>query len=476
MSNTSLKKIWLNNYKSAPEQLKKMSEVKGLISAFNANIDAVIKLPGKKIEELINNHVENETVLFEGENIISSEEDLLRGLIHCFIKGIAEEWLINDLKVYNRINKILDYNKLQTGGQGGIVANITAVCGLNPVYVHCASLPEQQAVLFSDLPNLYSVDENGEIKKANKIRRNKDIPLIHYILEFDKGDTINIFGKSYTCPKSHRFIATYDPLNFKLHIDELFIKRLSKPDINYDYIILSGYQMLQEKIEDSISGKERIDYSMKMVEKLKKNNTNSIIHFEVASTQDKIIRKYLIDTIAKKVDSLGFNERELIDILEVINEIELAEECNNKTTGVNLFKGMMKISEYTDCPRLQLHMFGIYITLQKKGFKISPGQNRRGMQLAASVAAAKAGTGSLDQKENLTWAFGKTVSDVGLNELFELHNYIKERFGENQILETGIYSNDLIDIIVIPTILIDNPVTLVGMGDTISSVSLVSAI
>ena len=162
--------------------------------------------------------------------------------------------------------------------------------------------------------------------------------------------------------------------------------------------------------------------------------------------------------------------------MEVINEIELAEECNNKTTGVNLFKGMMKISEYTDCPRLQLHMFGIYITLQKKGFKISPGQNRRGMQLAASVAAAKAGTGSLDQKENLTWAFGKTVSDVGLNELFELHNYIKERFGENQILETGIYSNDLIDIIVIPTILIDNPVTLVGMGDTISSVSLVSAI
>lgn len=476
MPNSSLKKIWLKNYRSNSDQLMKLSEVNGLISAFNANIDAVINLTGQKIEELINDHVEKETVLFKGKNLISTEEDLFRGLFHCFSKGIAEEWLINNLNVYNRIKNTLAFNKLQMGGQGGIVANVMTVCGVNPVYVHCASLPEQQAELFSDLPNLYSVDENSEIKSANKIRRNKDIPLIHYILEFNRGDTINIFGKKYTCPKSNRFIATYDPLNFKLHIDERFIERLSKPDINFDYIILSGFQMLQEKIKDRIIGKDRVDNSMEMVEKLKYNNSDSIIHFEVASTQDKVIRKYLIDTIAKQVDSLGFNERELIDILEVINEIELAQECNNKTNSVNLFKGMLKVYEYTECPRLQLHMFGIYITLQKKGFKISPEQNKNGMQLAASVAAAKAGTGFLNSKENLTWAFGKEVSDIGLNELFQLQKYIKEKFSDNHILETGIFSNDSIDIIAIPSILIENPITLVGMGDTISSISLVSAL
>ncbi len=476
MLDSSLKKIWLKNYRSNSDQLKKMSDVKGLICAFNANIDAVIKLSGQKIEKLINDHVKKESVLLKGENIISSEEDLFRGLFHCFSKGIAEEWLINDLKVYNWINDTLAYNKLQMGGQGGIAANIMSVCGVNPVYVHCASLPEQQAELFSNLPNLYSVDENGEIKTVNKIRRNEDIPLIHYILEFNKGDTIKIFGKSCTCPKSNRFIATYDPLNFKLHIDERFIERLSKPDINFDYIILSGYQMLQEKITDKIFGKDRVDISIKMLEKLKNNNPDSIIHFEVASTQDKIIRKYLIDTIAKQVDSLGFNERELIDILEVINETESAGECNSKTDSVNLLNGMLKVFEYTECPRMQLHMFGIYITLQKKGFKISPEQNKRGMQLAASVAAAKAGTGSLNSKENLTWAFDKEVSDIGINELFKLQNYIKERFGDNQILETGIFSNDSYEIIAIPSILIENPITLVGMGDTISSISLVSAL
>ena len=124
MLNSSLKKIWFKNYRSNSDQLKKMSDVNGLISAFNTNIDAVIKLSGKKIEELINNHVKKETALIKGKNIISSEEDLFRGLFHCFSKGIAEEWLINDLKVYKWINDTLVYNKLQMGGQGGIVANV----------------------------------------------------------------------------------------------------------------------------------------------------------------------------------------------------------------------------------------------------------------------------------------------------------------------------------------------------------------
>lgn len=53
---------------------------------------------------------------------------------------------------------------MQMGGQGGIVANAMAVCGVNPVYAHCASLPEDQGKLFLNLPTLLSVDEKGEFK------------------------------------------------------------------------------------------------------------------------------------------------------------------------------------------------------------------------------------------------------------------------------------------------------------------------
>ncbi len=473
MSYNILKKKWLKNYSSAPEQLQKMSDVKGLISAFNTNIDAVIKISGKKIQELISEHILDSTILFENKNNISKKEDIFAGIVHCFTKGIAEEWVINDIEIFKFLDKTFGYDKLQQGGQGGIVANIMAVCGVNPVYVHSASISKLQAGLFLDLPNLLSVDDKNIIKKARNIVRKNDIPLIHYIIEFDKEDKIEIDKKIYTCPKSNRFIATYDPLNFKLHIDSAFAERISKPDINYEYIILSGYQMLQKKIDNNTKGADKIDDSLKLLEKLRKNSSETIVHFEIASTQDKFIRKYLIDNIANKVESIGYNERELIDILEVINETDLAKECNKNTNAVNLFKAMLKVFEYTNTPRAQLHMFGLYITIQKKGFKISPEQNRKGMQLAATVAAGKAGTGTVNIKENLLWAHGKQVSETGLKELEYLSKYLHNKFKKSSILETGIFQNKNFDLIAVPTILIDKPITLVGMGDTISSISIV---
>ncbi|WP_321322130.1 ADP-dependent glucokinase/phosphofructokinase [Labilibaculum sp.] len=476
MSLIELKTKWLENYKTAPAQLEKMGDINGLISAFNANVDAVIKVKGKGIQKLIaENKLNTDLILGEGENSIRSNEDAIRGFLNCFKNGIAEEWLIEDVEVFEWLNKNVGYDKMQMGGQGGIVANVMAVCGVNSVYVHCASAPKDQSKLFLDLPNLLTNDENGEIKQASKVDRSNDLALIHWIIEFDKGDSISLNGETYVCPKANRFIATYDPLNFKLHIDGNFANRMSQNDINPEYIILSGYQMLHESLRDGTKGTDRIDFSKAMIAKWRESCPDSLLHLEVASTQNKVIRKYLIDNLVDCVDSLGFNERELIDILEVIGEDELAKKCEENTNSSNLFEGMLKIREYTNCSRMQLHMFGLYLTLQEKGFKVSPLQNRNGMQLAATVAAAKAGTGAIDNKDVLLWAKDHEVSEVGLNELSNLSEFVTKLFGNHQLMETGIFTNEELEIIAVPTILIEKPVTLVGMGDTISSVSLVGA-
>ncbi|MDA3860061.1 MAG: hypothetical protein PF445_02450, partial [Melioribacteraceae bacterium] len=439
-------------------------------------IDAVFKISGKQIEEIISKHnMNNASLLVDDAKSIRTNEDSIRGIIKCFINGIAEEWLIEEKMVFDWLNKNIGYDNLQIGGQGGIVANVMAVCGVNDVYVHTASSPKKQSELFQDLPNLKNVNKFGELQKANTIDRNEDVPLIHWIIEFDKGDTLNIEGKSYTCPKSNRFIATYDPLNFKLAIDNAFNKKMCEHSTNFEYIILSGYQMLQNELHGGGSGIDRIDESIKIVEKWRKNNPENILHFEIASTQDKVIRKYLVDSLAKNVDSIGFNERELIDILEVIGEEELAAQCDKETISSNLFKGMVKIFDNTKCSRIQLHMFGLYLTLQKKGFQISPIQNRKGMQLAANIAATKAGTGAISSKDILLWSKDREVSDIGLNELKSLSKTVAEEFGPNNLVEDGIYNNDSVEVIAVPTIIIDNPITLVGMGDTISSISLVGA-
>ena len=471
-----LKIKWLENYKSAPEQLKKMTGVKGVISAFNVNIDAVIKITGATIEKIIKDHsLDQAQILEDGKKQINTKEDAIRGIVHCFKSGIAEEWLIHEKEMFFWLNKFIGYDKMQMGGQGGIVTNAMAVCGVDPVYVHCASLPKDQAKLFLNLPNLVTLDEKGNIVQASKIERKADLPLIHWIIEFNAGDTVTIDGKQLTCPKANRFIATYDPLNFKLHIEETFAKKMASDEINHEYIILSGYQMLTKHNDEGTLGTERIDASIKIIEKWYHEGKNTVLHLEVASTQDKTIRKYLLDNIAKNIDSVGFNERELIDILEVIDQHELAAICDAKTNSPNLFKGMLKIFEYLNCSRMQLHMFGLYVTLQKKGFKVSALQNRNGMQLAAVIAAAKAGTGAIDKSETLLWAKDREVSEVGLKELGELADFVTSEFGKNNLIEEGIFENDELEIIAVPTIIIDKPLTLVGMGDTISSISLVGA-
>jgi ADP-dependent phosphofructokinase/glucokinase len=476
MTNAELKKTWFKHYQSSSDQLEKMSKINGLISAFNANIDAVIKVSGKQIEEIIStNNMDSTSFIVDGAKSIKTNEDSVRGIIKCFINGIAEEWLIEEKMVFDWLNKNIGYDNLQMGGQGGIVANVMAVCGVNNVYVHTASSPKVQSELFQDLPNLKNVNRFGELQKANTIDRNGDVPLIHWIIEFDKGDTLNINGENFTCPKSNRFIATYDPLNFKLAIDDAFDKKMCNPSTNFEYIILSGYQMLQNELLGGGSGIDRIDKSIQIVENWRKNNPKNILHFEIASTQDKVIRKYLVDNLAKDVDSIGFNERELIDILEVIGEDKLAAKCDKETNSSNLFKGMLKLFDYTKCSRIQLHMFGLYVTLQKKGYKISPIQNRKGMQLAANIAATKAGKGAINSYDVLLWSKDREVSDVGLNELKSLSKTVTEELGDNNLVEDGIFSNDSVEVIAVPTIIIDNPITLVGMGDTISSISLVGA-
>ena len=93
------------------------------------------------------------------------------------------------------------------------------------------------------------------------------------------------------------------------------------------------------------------------------------------------------------------------------------------------------------------------------------------MCLAATVAAGKAGTGSLDNHDKLLWANGRDVCTEGLEALQAVGGYI----GDDNFINEGIGSYLDFDIIAVPTILIAKPVTLVGMGDTISSVSLIGA-
>lgn len=456
---------WVSHYSEVGATLKNMRRVGPVATAFNANVDAVLKISGRRLAELAQNlGLSWDDLTAAGENKLNQPQDVVKGIFKSFSRGIAEEWLTEDKAIYDWMAANLGYDRLQMGGQGGIVANALAVCGVEQVFCHCNSLPELQAQQFLKLPNLLSFDEKGAAKPAYQINRQQDVPLIHWIIEFDRGDVFEMDGHQISCPKANRFIATYDPLNLHLVMDENFVDYMNRQPLKA--IVLSGYHALTS----NSGGVALVEGSLPVIRRWQQNG--ALLHLEVASTQDKIVRQAIIDKIAASADSIGLNERETIDVLEVIGEEEWARICENDCTALNLFEAMLRIKDKVGCRRMQMHMYGLYITVQDRDFPLTAQQNRRGMCLAATIAASKAGRGHINEAGNLMWAQQIDPCALGIGELKKLAGYI----GDPGFAASGIGHYQGYDIIAVPTLLVEKPLTLVGMGDTISSISLVGSL
>lgn len=464
MDTPILKQMWQEHYQIANKQLSKIKKVKGVATGFNANIDAIYKMSAEALSALIKEYHLSLNDLQQIEHCrILSQTDFIKGVFKSFTLGAAEEWICEDEKIYKWLQEKIGYDYLQIGGQGGIMANALAAIGVQKVFAHANSLPKLQAEQFAKFDNLLSFDENGQIKPAYQINRKNDLPLIHWIIEFKRGDILEIEGKKFRCPKANRFIATYDPLNLKLVLDENFMRNVKSEPL--DFVILSGFHAVLAKA----GGERLIENIAKRIKEWKESAPNTIFHIEIASTQDILIRKAIVKNLIGLADSIGINDRETIDLLEAIDEKSLWRRCKEQTTAENLLKSLCKIKEKTGVKRIQLHMFGLYVTLQDKDFVLSPKNNLKGMIAASVVAAAKAKTGAVDKKS--IQAISHDISDVGLIELESLSIAL----GQPELATTGLGRCRSWDLITVPTILIENPLTLVGMGDTISSISLVAS-
>ncbi len=465
---------WQRHYATVPATLAALRDVEAVISVFNTNIDAVRTITPAVYDQLAA-AAGGPPPPARGPHAIAAPQDLLRGFLACFREGIAQEWLVTEEATFRWLDRHVGHDRLQMGGQGGIIANVMAVCGVQNVLAHAASLPAQQAAVFVDRPNLLAADAAGRLRPARQIDRPGDVPLIHWILEFRAGDSIRVGSEEITCPRSNRFIATWDPLNFGLAIDQGFVTALAGRAGRLDHCLLSGYQMLAERLATGETARDRIIASKQVVDRWRADHPELVVHFEFASTQDQTVRAALLEQMGGWADSIGLNEQELADVLEVAGETALAARCRRPAGSADLLAGLRRVFELSGVPRIQLHFFGLYITLQARHWRHTPEQTRNGMTLAATVAASKAGTGSIDTEENLLWAHGQPIGAVAGRELATLANDLAARDGASELRTTGIHRGEDADVIAVPTIIVENPRTLVGMGDTISSLSLVGA-
>ena len=453
---------WSSELKNAEVLLPKTEKIYSVASAFNTNIDAIVNIDGEALSEAIKKRgLTLEFLQNHPERKAEEINEIFCGIFKCFSLGIAEEWTSYNPELCAEILHNFKTEKMQIGGQGGIIANLLSICKVKNVIVHTNSLPKMQAEQFLNNDNLKGFDEQGNMRKISEISRKNDAPLVHVIFEFKKDDVLEIEGKKFVCPKSNRFIMSCDELNQKLIIDKNFMRYMS--DNPQNYCFLSGFQLLGEDQAKKVLPKVKNE----IVKWKKSTQSDCIFHLEIASTSDEKALKIIIDEIGKNVDSIGLNEREAIDLMAVLNKKE-----NYNPTAVDMFKAMMFLRQYTKAARIELHMLGIFMTLQNKKFKQTPIQAKNGMLLAARISSSRAYLGDLKKYEDLLTAKNFDISEIGLKELKSLADYLHS---EN-LFENGIYEGEEYDLIAVPTALIKKPAGLVGMGDTISSISLIGAL
>jgi len=430
-----------------------------IYTAYNANIDAIVKLNQETIQNLINAFDPDEVKrrIEEYPREINEPIDFVARLVHTLKLGKpAAVPLVNE-KMNEWFDKTFRYEEERLGGQAGIIANTLAGLKIRKVIAYTPFLPKRLAELFKK-GVLYPVVENGELqfKPIQEAYREGDPLKINRIFEFRKGLKFKLGDETIEIPNSGRFIvsARFESIS-RIETREDIKPFLGEIGKEVDGAIFSGYQGLRTKYSD---GKDANYYLRRAKEDIIEFKEKDVkIHVEFASVQDRKLRKKIITNILPFVDSVAIDEAEVAQILSVLGYRELADRIFTYNRLEDSILGGMIILDELNFEILQVHTTYYLMYITHRDNPLSEEELAKSLEFGTTLAAARASLGDIR---------GPDDYKVGLKVPFnERSEYVKLRFEEAKSrLRMREYK-----VVVIPTRLVQNPVLTVGLGDTISA-------
>ncbi|MHC1601219.1 MAG: ADP-dependent glucokinase/phosphofructokinase [Candidatus Nezhaarchaeales archaeon] len=455
---------WINLMKEAVQHAHQcIRNIKGIVTAFNTNIDAVKTLREGDIERLA-----AKIAISLGDDIeieieeISEVKHLLKGLLKAIRTGNGFELSISKPEVSTWISTNIKADEVRMGGQAGISANVLAALGVENVYVHVASIPRVQAELFKDHGVLIPCRRNDAIFAAPPLTAYNDQhePMIHWVFEFHEGYTIKLNGFYARAPKSDRFIASYDPLNSSLHIDPIFEEFMRSKAVDVDKALISGFQLLKPRYPDGSTFKDKVLKAKNIIEEWKSINQNMWIHLEQAYMTNAEILRFVVEELTKKVDSYGLNEVEL-DIL--VKTMDLIDEAGE----VSLMDKLILIAKTLKLKCLVLHTRDFAVALTKGNVDLEG--VKKALWFGSMLAAARTLTGCEMAISEMMKVLREHPLPVSL-ESYKYHMQLSNALNIKALktLREG-FEYQGYNIVLAPALSNTRPVRSVGLGDTFTS-------
>ncbi len=440
------------------ELLERAREL-SIYTAYNINVDAIVYLKGEHITKLVNEFGENaiRKRMDEYPREVSEPLDFVARLILALKTGKPMAVPLVNEELHTWFDSHFKYDVERMGGQAGIISNLLASLDFRRVIVYSPTMAEKQARMFVDRPNLhYPVVEGSRLvfKHPYDAYRENDPIKINRIFEFRKGTRFKLGSELIEVPFSGRFILSSRFESIKIETrDEL---RPFLPEIGemVDGAILSGYQGIKLRYSD---GKDANHYLKRAKEDimLLKRNKNVRVHLEFASIQNRELRKKVIYNLFPLVDSVGMDESEIAHVLNALGYPELADRIFTYNRIEDTVLGGKILIDEMNLEVLQIHTIYYIMYITHKDNPLSEEELRSSLEVATTLAAARAKLGGIKRPEDFREGLTVPYNERG--------EFVKLRFEEAK-RRTREYK-----VVIIPTRLVKNPVSTVGLGDTISA-------
>lgn len=432
-----------------------------IYTAYNTNVDAIVSLRGETVQRLID-EFGAEAVrrrMEEYPREINGPLDFVARLVHALKTGKPMAVPLVNEELHSWFDSHFKYDVERMGGQAGVIANLLANLNFRRVIVYTPHLAKKQAMMFVDRSNLlYPVVEDGRLafKHPREAYREGDPIKVNRIFEFRAGTTFKLGNETVEVPFSGRFIVSARFERIKVHTEPELRPFLPEIGMEVDGAILSGYQGIKLRYSD---GKDANYYLKKAKEDimLLKREKNVKVHLEFASIQNRELRKKVIYNLFPLVDSVGMDESEIAYILNALGYSKLSDRIFTYNCIEDTVLGGKILIDEMNLEILQIHTIYYIMYITYTDNPLSEEELRKSLELATALAAARASLGEIKSPEDYR---------VGLKVPYnERGEYVKLRFEEaKRRLRTKEYR-----VVIIPTRLAQNPVSTVGLGDTISA-------
>jgi ADP-dependent phosphofructokinase/glucokinase len=449
-------------------------EPKGRIfAAFNTNIDKVVHVTPEKMKVIIDSNPDIDWQRVESTSIadvgtVCSKETFFVVLQDRLSKGKSFHIVLENEELLTWLDRFFTDGVESMGGQAGISANQMAALDVESVVYTPLLAPKQANQFVATVRTPVIEGETPTLKLVTDAASPNDDVKINWIFEYGKGLTFEFPNGTFTTPRANRVILATRPPGSIMGFSKPMIDLLPRLGEMLNMAFMAGYHYADHVGADGRTFEEYMADTLRDLQLLRSKNPKLLIHYEYVPMKARELEPLMLKQISTGITSFGINENEIRRVLEDFDCQKEMEAISKRETAYTLYLGGLALLRHMQVQRIQIHNLGYYVVLLKKPYPIDPTKVREACLFGSSVNAIKAKYGGYVKLGQLGEAKELPLSDIGYEQLRIFASEAELPVPSN-FLEEGIVELEDHYVLVVPAHVVPNPVSTVGMGDTISS-------